>query len=139
MVTPWVATANDVPIEKQLAYQYAVTLKYSTKPTLGLTASYELCKMSIRLTRDFYGSQEDGEDVCLGLVSLSSPMIYNEEMLDAVIAYAEENQPLFFASAVLPGATEACDACRSHCDVKCRGSCRYRAGGVGASGSAGYF
>ncbi len=105
MVTPWVATANDVPIEKQLAYQYAVTLKYSTKPTLGLTASYELCKMSIRLTRDFYGIQEDGEYVCLGLVSPISPMSYNEEMLDAVIAYAEENQPLFFASAVLPGAT----------------------------------
>lgn len=105
MVTPWVATANDVPIEKQLEYQYAVTLKYSTKPTFGLTASYKLSKMSIQLTRDFYEMQEDGEYVCMGLISPISPMSYNEEMLDAIIAYAEENQPVFIASAVLPGAT----------------------------------
>ena len=105
MVTPWVATANDVEIKKQLTYQYAVTLRYSTKPTFGLTASYELCKMSIQLTRDFYDIHEEGEYVCLGLISPISPMSYNVEMLDAIIAYAEENQPLFYASAVLPGAT----------------------------------
>ena len=105
MVTPWVATANDVDIDKQLTYQYAVTLKYSTKPTFGLTGDYDMVKMCVKLTRDFYGIQEDSEYVCMGLISPISPMSYNVEMLDTIIAYAEENQPLFYASAVLPGAT----------------------------------
>ena len=105
MVTPWVATANDIAIDKQLEYQYAVTLKYSTKPTFGLTGDYNMAKKAIQLTRDFYDIHEDGEYVNMGLISPISPMSYNFEMLDTILAYAEENQPLFYASAVLPGAT----------------------------------
>lgn len=105
MVSPWVTTANDVDTSRQLTYQLAVTLKYSTKPIMGLTAGYEKSKFSIQLVRDFYGIQEDGQYVCLGLVSPISPLSYDDRMLEAIVAYAEENQPLFFSSAVLPGAT----------------------------------
>lgn len=34
-----------------------------------------------------------------------SPLVYDDRMLESTIAYAEENQPLFFSSAVLPGVT----------------------------------
>lgn len=105
MVSPWVTTANDVPADRQLTYQLAVTLKYSTKPIMGLTAGYEKSKFSIQLVRDFYGIHEDGAYVCLGLISPISPLSYDDRMLEAIVAYAEENQPLFFSSAVLPGAT----------------------------------
>lgn len=105
MVSPWVTTANDVALDKQLTYQLAVTLKYSTKPIMGLTAGYEKSKFSIRLVRDFYGMHEDGQYVCLGLISPISPLSYDDRMLEAIVAYAEENQPLFFSSAVLPGVT----------------------------------
>lgn len=105
MVSPWVTTANDVDTAKQLAYQLAVTLKYSTKPILGLTAGYEKSKFSIQLVRDFYDIHEDGQYVCLGLISPISPLSYDDRMLEAIVAYAEEHQTLFFSSAVLPGAT----------------------------------
>ena len=104
-VSPWVTTANDVDTARQLAYQLAVALKYSTKPILGLTAGYEKSKFSIQLVRDFYNIHEDGQYVCLGLISPISPLSYDDRMLEAIVAYAEENQPLFFSSAVLPGAT----------------------------------
>ncbi|MGI6030370.1 MAG: trimethylamine methyltransferase family protein [Eubacteriales bacterium] len=105
MVSPWVTTANDVEPAKQLTYQLAVTLKYCTKPIMGLTAGYEKSKFSIQLVRDFYDKHEDGQYVCLGLISPISPLSYDDKMLEAIVAYAEENQPLFFSSAVLPGAT----------------------------------
>lgn len=105
MVSPWVTTANDVPADKQLTFQLAATMKYSTKPLLGLTQGYEKSKFSIKMVRDFYGRHADGDYVCLGLISPLSPLSYDEKMLEAIIAYAEENQPLFFSSAVLPGAT----------------------------------
>lgn len=105
MVSPWVTTANDVPTDKQLTYQLAATLKYSTKPIMGLTAGYDKSKFSIKLTRDFYSMHGADDYVCLGLVSPLSPMSYDGKMVEAIVAYAEENQPIFFSSAVLPGAT----------------------------------
>lgn len=105
MVSPWVTTANDVAQEKQLTYQLAVTLKYSTKPIMGLTAGYEKSKLSIALVREFYGKRDDCRYACLGLISPISPLSYDDKMLEAIVAYAEEDQPLFFSSAVLPGAT----------------------------------
>ena len=105
MVSPWVTTANDVDQNKQLTYQLAVTLKYSTKPIMGLTAGYEKSKLSIALVREFYGTRDDCRYVCLGLISPISPLSYDDKMLEAIVAYAEEDQPLFFSSAVLPGAT----------------------------------
>lgn len=118
MVPPWVTTANDVDTAKQLAYQLAVTLKYSTKPILGLTAGYEKSKFSIQLVRDFYNIHEDGQYVCLGLISPISPLSYDDRMLEAIVAYAEENQPLFFSSAVLPGATGPVTLAGALCDSK---------------------
>lgn len=105
MVSPWVTTANDVPVEKQLTFQLAATLKYSTKPVMGLTAGYEKSKLSIKLIRDFYNNHNENDYVALGLVSPISPLSYDSKMLEAIVAYAEENQPIFFASAVLPGVT----------------------------------
>jgi len=103
MLSPWITTANDVSEEKQLAYQLAIMLTYSAKPVMGLTAGYEKSKFSIELIRDLY---EDSDScVALGLVSPMSPLVYDDRMLEATIAYAEENQPLFFSSAVLPGVT----------------------------------
>lgn len=103
MLSPWITTANDVPEEKQLAYQLAVMLKYSAKPVMGLTAGYEKSKFSIELIRDLYEDRDSY--VALGLISPMSPLVYDDRMLEAIIAYAEENQPLFFSSAVLPGVT----------------------------------
>lgn len=103
MISPWVATANDVPIKDQLAYQMSISLKYSTKPVMGLTEGYEKSKFSINLIKDFY-NKKNGY-VTLGLISPISPLSYNKTMLDSIVAYSEENQPIFFSSAVLPGAT----------------------------------
>lgn len=103
MLSPWITTANDVPEEKQLAYQLAVMLRYTSKPVMGLTAGYEKSKFSIELIRDLY--EDRASYVALGLISPMSPLVYDDRMLEATIAYAEENQPLFFSSAVLPGVT----------------------------------
>lgn len=103
MISPWVTTANDVAEDKQLAYQMAVSLRYSTKPLMGLTAGYEKSKFSIDLIRKFYGDHDSF--VALGLISPMSPLVYDDRMLEAVVAYSEENQPMLFSSAVLPGVT----------------------------------
>ncbi len=105
MADPWVATATDVPADKQTLYQLALALKYSTKPIVGLTDGYEHSKMSINLLRDFYDRHAEDDHVGLGLISPISPLSYDDRMLEALIAYVEENQPMLFASCVLPGAT----------------------------------
>ncbi len=96
-------TASDIPGGEQTARQLALALEYSTKPIVGATAGYDVSVKSIEMLQEFYDDYE--ENVCIGIMSPITPLSYDLNMLGGIIGYAEKNQPMIIASAVLPGVT----------------------------------
>lgn len=104
MLNPNLIEPSDIPAEDVRDYQMAICLKYTDKPLIGFTTSPDASINSIKMAQDFYGVGNE-ENVVLGIISVISPLKYDETMLDAVKIYAEKNQPLMFACCSLPGAT----------------------------------
>ena len=104
MLNPNLIEPADIPAEDVRNYQMAICLKYTDKPLIGFTTSPDASVNSIKMAQEFYGVGDE-ENVVLGIVSVISPLMYDETMLEAVKIYAEKNQPLMFACASLPGAT----------------------------------
>ncbi len=102
MLNPNLIEPSDIEREVVRNYQMAVCLKYTDKPLIGLTTSPEDTVNSIEMLQRFYGTKEN---VTLGIISVISPLKYDETMLTAVRLYAERRQPLMFACCSLPGAT----------------------------------
>lgn len=94
---------QDVAPERRKLHQVASCLKYSTKPLIGITMGEGATRQCLKLVENFYGSL--AEHRLLGIISPISPLVYDEQMLDHIIQYAEAGQPLLFASCSLPGAT----------------------------------
>ncbi|MEL7563441.1 MAG: trimethylamine methyltransferase family protein [Dehalobacterium sp.] len=94
---------QDVDPERRKMHQVACCLKYSTKPLIGITMGDGATKRCLKLVENFFGSL--AEHRLIGIISPISPLVYDEQMLDHVIQYAEAGQPLLFASCSLPGAT----------------------------------
>ncbi|SHJ27368.1 trimethylamine---corrinoid protein Co-methyltransferase [Dethiosulfatibacter aminovorans DSM 17477] len=103
MLNPYVVTPQDIDVDRLQMYQQAVCLKYGTKPTMGITAGYDMSKKCIKLIKDFYDKHD--KHVVIGLCSALSPLSYDEAMIGGIFAYAEENQPIIFGCGALPGAT----------------------------------
>jgi trimethylamine--corrinoid protein Co-methyltransferase len=104
MLNPNLIEPSDISAEDVRDYQMAICLKYTDKPLIGFTTSPDASLSSIEMAQDFYGVGDE-ENVVLGIISVISPLKYDETMLDAVKIYAERNQPLMFACCSLPGAT----------------------------------
>lgn len=94
---------QDVAIEKRKLHMMAACLKYSTKPLIGNTLGEAITEQSFKLVESFYGSLE--QNMLLGIISPISPLLYDGQMLNHVIQYAEAGQPMLFASCSLPGAS----------------------------------
>ncbi len=83
-------------------YQMAVCLKYSDKPMLGLATSKQDSEHSIDMCQRFIGREEN---VCLGIISVISPVKYDEAMLQSMRVFVERKQPVMVACCSQPGAT----------------------------------
>jgi len=94
---------QDVAPERRKIHQVASCLRFSTKPMVGITMGDGATTQCLKLVEKFYGSL--AEHRLIGIISPISPLVYDEQMLDHVIEYAEADQPLLFASCSLPGAT----------------------------------
>lgn len=102
MLNPNLIEPSDIDRKVVRDYQMAVCLKYTDKPLIGLTTSPQDTIHSIEMAQRFYGLQDN---VVLGIISVISPLKYDETMLEAVKLCAERNQPMMFACCSMPGAT----------------------------------
>ena len=93
-----------VPRALRRNYQMATTLKYHTKPVMGMVDGREAAEMSIKMTRDFY-DVHDKTPVVAGLINVMSPLGISTAMCEALIAYAREGQPVVVAEGGFPGVT----------------------------------
>lgn len=104
IMNPYVLTPTDIPVDKLLMYQQAVCLKYGAKPTMSITAGYEATKAALQLTKAINSRHAD-DYVAIGLLNALSPLSYDETMVGAIFALAEEKQPMVIGCYGLPGAT----------------------------------
>jgi len=100
---------QDVAPDKRKLHQVACCLKYSTKPLIGITMGEGMSEECLRLVGNFYGGLTANR--LLGIISPISPLSYDQQMLDHVLIYARNDQPLLFASCSLPGATSPVSLC----------------------------
>lgn len=89
--------------EGRLKWQLAVCLRYLTKPVIGYTSGKEDAQMSISMIKEFYGI--DDKPVALGLISVAAPLICAEDMIDAMMVYGDEKQPVIVAGSAMPHIT----------------------------------
>jgi len=84
-------------------YQMATTLLYSTKPCMGLVSGEENSKMSIQMTKRFYG--RDNTNVLLGLINTAAPLHVSKDMCEALMVYAAEGQSQVIVGGGISGLT----------------------------------
>lgn len=94
---------QDVMPEKRKLHQVAACLKFSAKPLIGITMGEGVTRQAFDLVKRFYG--EWSENRLLGIISPISPLVYDQHMINHIIDYAKEDQPILIASCSLPGAT----------------------------------
>lgn len=101
---PNVMEPTDVPKEIRRRWQMATTLKYHTKPVMGMVDGGEAARMSIQMARDFYDVHDD-RPVVAGLINVMSPLGLSTAMCEALIEYAKEGQICVVAEGGFPGMT----------------------------------
>lgn len=104
MLNPNLIEPADIAREIVRDYQMAVCLKYTDKPLMGLTTSYQDCVHSTDMIRRFYDADPD-ETYTFGLINPISPLKYDDHMLVACKYFAERNQATMFPCCAMPGMT----------------------------------
>lgn len=95
---------QDVPRETAHLYMLQANIRYSDKPFIGSSAGKIGAQHTIELLRILFG--ENLEDYfTLGLINPLSPLRYSKDTAQAIIVYAQANQPLVFAALVMAGST----------------------------------
>ncbi|WP_035213207.1 trimethylamine methyltransferase family protein [Desulfitobacterium hafniense] len=100
---PNVMEPAQVPKLLRAKYQMATALLYSTKPCMGLVSGEEDARMSIQLTKRFYG--RDKANVLLGLINTAAPLHVGKDMCEALMVYAEEGQGQVIVGGGISGLT----------------------------------
>ncbi len=104
IMNPFVLTPTDVEVDKLSMFQQAVCLRYSAKPPMLITTGYDITKDCINLVKKI-NQRNEGDYVAIGLISSLSPLAYDDTMAGAIMALAEEKQPIVLGCYGLMGAT----------------------------------
>lgn len=92
---------TDIHPYKGLYDQMRQTIEMCDKPLMGLSQDARIAADTIEMAR----MATDGryEHFVIGVVDALSPMAWDEKMLDALMVYAEQNQPCMIATCSLAG------------------------------------
>ncbi len=85
-----------------LKRQLLTAIEYSSKPLLGLTQNENIAKMTLSALKAFSPNMPH---YVMGVCNSLSPLKWDENMLGAIMAFAEEAQPLIFACCSMAGFT----------------------------------
>jgi trimethylamine--corrinoid protein Co-methyltransferase len=85
-------------------YMLQANIRYSDKPFLGSTEGAVGAAYTLDLLKILHGDTTD-KHYTLGVINPLSPLRYSTDMLEALMVYAQGNQPLTFATLIMAGST----------------------------------
>jgi trimethylamine--corrinoid protein Co-methyltransferase len=101
--TPYILEPQDVPADIRSNYRMATTLKYHTKPVMGMTAGAESSRDAIEMAKSFYDVND--KVVLVGLINAIDPLRYATDMIEALMEYAKAGQGILLTAGGILGLT----------------------------------
>lgn len=95
---------NDIAIPLRPLEITQTLVRNSDKPFMGSVAGEFGAKESLEIARIVFGNIEDKACV-VGLININSPMRLDQHMAEALIEYANANQPILLTPGILMGIT----------------------------------
>ncbi len=95
---------QDIPSETAHLQMLLSNMLHSDKPFIGSSEGTLGAKHTMEMIDILFGGKPD-QPVTFGLINPLSPLGYGTEMIEAIIAYANGQQPLIFATLIMAGST----------------------------------
>ncbi len=98
---------DDLPVASRHLDMDRDVLRWSDKPYFAVGATYEGARDSVELAAIAFGGRDAIAErpVMLGIVNPISPLLFDERMAGAAMAYAEGGQPVVFMPFTFAGGT----------------------------------
>lgn len=96
---------SDVPSETAHLLMLKAHMLHSDKPFLGSTEGQIGAQNTMEMARILFGGDIDDRPVTAGLINSLSPLGYSDEMLRALMVYADHRQPVVIAALAMAGST----------------------------------
>ncbi|UZD90396.1 trimethylamine methyltransferase family protein [Cognatishimia activa] len=94
----------DIPVSVRHLDMVYAHLRYSDKPFMGSVTAGSRAQDSIDMARIGFGGDLGDRTVMTSLINASSPMVWDDTMLDAAEVYAANNQACIITPFILAGA-----------------------------------
>ncbi|MFB0522662.1 MAG: trimethylamine methyltransferase family protein, partial [Candidatus Bathyarchaeia archaeon] len=101
------ASLSDVPEQVSLTHSFAITIKNSSKCTMGSNYGRSSALDSIRMASALVGGEEElrKKPTIASYIDPVSPLIHDKELTEGLMEYASYGQPIFITTMALAGAT----------------------------------
>lgn len=96
---------NDIPVERRPYEMVYNTLKYSEKPFMGSSLGYDNAKQCIEMASLAFGGLDAIREkpIIVSIPCTLTPLAYADNMMGALMAYAETRQPQMINSLSIAG------------------------------------
>ena len=97
----------DVPAEHAHLHMMKANLTYSDKPFMGTSVPANAARDALEMAGFLWGGKKFIQDkyVILPTINPISPLIWDHNMAEAIVIYAENNQPIMFENLIMSGST----------------------------------
>lgn len=103
IANPNMTEPQDMPVDERNIYRLVKCLEMTTKPLMGFTTGHDISRQCVKTIKKFRETEND--HVVIGIISPLSPLSFDKSMIEGMMIYASENQPVIVTSCSLPGAT----------------------------------
>ncbi|SHJ04265.1 trimethylamine---corrinoid protein Co-methyltransferase [Dethiosulfatibacter aminovorans DSM 17477] len=92
---------EDIPFENNALVKTALSLWVTGKPIVGFASNKKETLASIQLAKEFYNNEF--KYYILGIANVLSPLCFDGDSLDSILAYVEYEQPVCISCCSMPG------------------------------------
>jgi trimethylamine--corrinoid protein Co-methyltransferase len=92
---------DDIPLAENAKIKTALSLWITGKPLVGFASNMKEAVESIQLAKKFFNNEF--KYYILGIANVLSPLKYDRDSLDSILAYVHENQPICISCCSMPG------------------------------------
>lgn len=98
---------NDLPEASRHARMFYAGANYSDKPLMGSALGEKKAQEVIKMASILHGSDKtiDDRPIVISVINTTSPLKYDDRMLQALMTHARYNQPVIIASLIMAGST----------------------------------
>ncbi|ATW27817.1 trimethylamine methyltransferase family protein [Candidatus Formimonas warabiya] len=94
---------HDIPQETHAAFMALCHLTLSDKPLLGLSVNGSFAKESLTMTKQVF--QGENNYYVIGMPCIRAPLYFDNDVVDVILAYLEEKQPIILGTCGVTGLT----------------------------------